>query len=121
MQETGLYPHQQAYENTLLEYWCVRRSHRTNSRRGAGDFALSDFEVRSELATYDTVPRVRQERFEIGIRRNKNNRAAFRLHFTGIGRSPLTPLELLTSSSRAIQNNKNQANRTGGCCAEILY
>ena len=31
-----------------------------------------DFEVRSELATCDSVPRVRQARFEIGVRRNKS-------------------------------------------------
>ena len=70
VQDLADLPHQQAYENTLLEYWCGGDSHRTNTHSGASGFAVTDFKVRSELATCDSVPREHQERFEIGIRRN---------------------------------------------------
>ena len=57
---------------------------------GASRVELIDSDVRSELATYNSVPPLRQARFEIDIRRDKSvdhyqNAATKLLHSTNIG------------------------------------
>ena len=72
MQDLADLPQQEAIANTLLEYWCDWVPAEQIAVEVPERFALNDFEVRSELATCDSVPRVHQERFEIGVRRNKS-------------------------------------------------
>ena len=82
---------------------------------GANRVVLIDFDVRSQLATYNLVPAVRQERFEVGVRRDKSVIPVPELlHSLDTDRSTSAPLTLLKSITRALQNIRNHPKRTGG-------